>query len=82
MRCLAHKEVLQYTEKQEARYNKLWKILIDRKMKKTDLIELAGVSTTTLAKLSKDEYVSMEILYRICKSLNCNIGDITEFIFE
>ena len=64
-----------------ANYNKLWKILIDRKMKKTDLIELAGVSTTTLAKLSK-EYVSMEILYRICKSLNCNIGDITEFIFE
>ena len=63
-----------------ANYNKLWKILIDRKMKKTDLIELAGVSTTTLAKLSKDEYVSMEILYRICKSLNCNIGDITEFI--
>ena len=50
-----------------ANYNKLWKILIDRKMKKTDLIELAGVSTTTLAKLSKDEYVSMEILYRICK---------------
>ena len=38
-----------------ANYNKLWKILIDRKMKKTDLIELAGVSTTTLAKLSKDE---------------------------
>ena len=65
-----------------ANYNKLWKILIDRKMKKTDLIELAGVSTTTLAKLSKDEYVSMEILYRICKSLNCNVGDITEFIFE
>ena len=65
-----------------ANYNKLWKILIDRKMKKTDLIELAGVSTTTLAKLSKDEYVSMEILYRICKSLNCNIGDITVFIFE
>ena len=65
-----------------ANYNKLWKILIDRKMKKTDLLELAGVSTTTLAKLSKDEYVSMEILYRICKSLNCNIGDITEFIFE
>ena len=65
-----------------ANYNKLWKILIDRKMKKTDLIELAGVSTTTLAKLSKDEYVSMEILHRICKSLNCNIGDITEFIFE
>ena len=65
-----------------ANYNKLWKILIDRKMKKTDLIELAGVSTTTVAKLSKDEYVSMEILYRICKSLNCNIGDITEFIFE
>ena len=65
-----------------ANYNKLWKILIDRKMKKTDLIELAGVSTTTLAKLSEDEYVSMEILYRICKSLNCNIGDITEFIFE
>lgn len=65
-----------------ANYNKLWKILIDRKMKKTDLIELADVSVTTLAKLSKDEYVSMEIFYRICKSLNWNIGDIAGFVFE
>ena len=51
-------------------------------MKKTDLIELADVSVTTLAKLSKDEYVSMEIFYRICKSLNWNIGDIAGFVFE
>lgn len=44
-----------------ANYNKLWKILIDRKLKRTDLRDLAGISTTTVAKLGKDEYVSMEL---------------------
>ena len=63
-------------------YTKLWKILIDRKMKRTDLITTAGISANILAKLGKDEFVSMESLEKICKALNCNIGDIVDFIFE
>ena len=57
-------------------YTKLWKILIDKKMKRTDLITTAGISANILAKLGKDEFVSMESLEKICKALNCNIGDI------
>ena len=63
-------------------YTKLWKILIDKKMKRTDLITTAGISANILAKLGKDEFVSMESLEKICKALNCNIGDIVDFIFE
>ena len=59
-----------------ANYNKLWKILIDKGLKRTDLRELAGISTTTLAKLGKNEYVSMECIEKICLSLNCDVGDI------
>ena len=65
-----------------ADYNKLWKILIDRKLKRTDLRELAGISTTTVAKLGKDEYVSMECMDRICAALKCDIGDIMSFSRE
>lgn len=60
-------------------YTKLWKLLLDKKLKKTDLKDLAGISSSTLAKLGKDEYVSMEILGKICLALDCNIGDIAEF---
>ncbi len=60
-------------------YNKLWKLLIDRELKKTDLRNLAGVSTTTVAKLGKNEYVSLECLDRICLALKCDIGDIMSF---
>ena len=63
-------------------YTKLWKILIDKKMKRTDLITTAGISANILAILGKDEFVSMESLEKICKALNCNIGDIVDFIFE
>lgn len=62
-----------------ANYNKLWKLLIDRSLKRTDLRDLAGISTTTIAKLGKDEYVSMECMDRICGALNCDIGDIMSF---
>lgn len=61
-------------------YNKLWKILIDKKMKRIELMELAGIGTTTLSKLGKDQYVSMEVLIKICKVLDCNIGDIVEIV--
>lgn len=61
-------------------YRGLWKLLIDKKIKnKTDLIELAGISTNVLSKLNKGEFVSMESLQKICKALNCNIGDICVF---
>lgn len=60
-------------------YIKLWKLLLDKNLKKTDLKDLAGISSSTLAKLGKDEYVSMESLGKICTALNCNIGDIVEF---
>lgn len=60
----------------QADYRKLWKLLIDKNMKKTDLIPIAGISTNIVAKLNKGEYVSMKSLHKICKALNCDIGDI------
>lgn len=62
-----------------ANYNKLWKILIDKGLKRTDLRKLAGISTTTVAKLGKNEYVSMECIEKICIALNCDVGDIMSF---
>jgi len=61
-------------------YDKLWKILIDKKMNKTQLKETAGISTNAVAKLGKNESVSLETLEKICRMLQCNIGDIVEFI--
>lgn len=60
-------------------YNKLWKILIDKKMKRIDLKQAASISGNVLARLSKDEYISMESMDKICKSLGCKIGDVMEF---
>jgi len=61
-------------------YNKLWKLLIDKKMKKKDLMCLAQISTSTLAKMGKDQQVSMDVLTRICHSLDCNVGDIIDIL--
>ena len=61
-------------------YKKLWKQLIDRDMKKKDLQEAAGISWATLTKMSKGEFVSMEVLMKVCKTLCCDIGDIVEFV--
>ena len=60
-------------------YNKLWKLLIDKKMNRTDLKETAGISFNVLAKMGKNEFVSMESLHRICIALNCDISDVVEF---
>lgn len=57
-------------------YKKLWKLLIDKDMKKTDLITVAGISSNVLAKLNKGEYVSMESIQKVCKALDCDVGDI------
>ena len=57
-------------------YTKLWKLLLDKKLKRTDLKEIAGISSSTLAKLGKDEYVSMESIDRICTALKCDISEV------
>ena len=61
------------------RYNKLWKLLIDKKMNRTDLKNTAGVSFNVLAKMSRNEFVSLESLCKICTVLACDIGDVMEF---
>ena len=61
-------------------YNKLWKIMIDRKMKKKDLIALSGISRSTVAKLTRDENVNTDVLVRICNALACDVGDIMEVV--
>lgn len=61
-------------------YKKLWKLLIDRDMKKRDLQIAAGISSATITKMSKSDTVSTDVLMRICKVLHCDIGDIMEFI--
>ena len=63
-------------------YKKLWKLLIDRDMKKKDLREAAGISTASMAKLGKNENVNTEILVKICKALKCDISDIMEIVDE
>ena len=61
-------------------YNKLWKILIDRKMSKWYLRKAIDLAPNTMTKLRRDEEVSMSVLIRICDYLNCNIGDIVELV--
>ena len=63
-------------------YNKLWKMMIDKKMNKTQLRIAANISTNAMAKLGKDEAVSIETLEKICQVLNCEISDITEILSE
>lgn len=60
-------------------YDKLWKLLIDRKMNRTGLKDAAGISFNILAKMGKNEFISMESLYKICVALNCGIDDVMEF---
>ena len=61
-------------------YNKLWKILIDKNMNKVGLRDAIGITPATLAKLSKNQPVNMEVLARICNTLTCNIGDIVDYV--
>ena len=66
----------------EVSYKKLWKLLKDKDMKKKDLQAQARISWTSVTKLSKGETVSMEVLMKVCKALECNIGDIMDLIPE
>ncbi|NLA24315.1 MAG: helix-turn-helix transcriptional regulator [Bacteroidales bacterium] len=63
-------------------YNRLWKLLIDKNLMKKDLMALTNITSSTMAKMGKDLPVSMEVLGRICKALECNIGDIVDVIYE
>lgn len=61
-------------------YKKLWILLINRNMKRTEMMKQAGISSVALAKMGKDEPVSMEVLGKICETLNCQVEDIVEYI--
>jgi DNA-binding Xre family transcriptional regulator len=63
-------------------YNKLFKLLIDKEMKKTEFANKVGISASTLAKLSKNETVSMDVVVKICRGLECNIEDIMDVLPE
>ena len=61
-------------------HNKFFKILIDRKMKKKDICEQAGIATSTMVKMAKDENVSLDVLVRICRALDCTMDDILDVL--
>ena len=61
-------------------YNKLWKLLVDRKMSKADLRKAAGIAPNTMTRLRRDEEVTLTVLNKICTSLNVHIGDIMDFV--
>jgi DNA-binding Xre family transcriptional regulator len=63
-------------------YKKLWKLLIDRDMKKKDLAALSGISQSSITKMGKNENVNTDVLVRICRALNCDIGDIAEIVAQ
>ena len=73
-------ENLRGIDTMQVSYKKLWKMLIDKDMKKKDLQADAGISWASVTKLSKGETVSMEVIMKICKTLNCNIGDSMDLI--
>lgn len=60
-------------------YNRLWKLLIDKNMKKVDMMDLVGISSSTVAKMTNGEFVSMKILEKICERLDCDFGDIVHY---
>lgn len=61
-------------------YNKLWKLLIDKNMNKVALRDAIGITPATLSKMSKNQTVSMDVLAKVCKELDCNIGDIVDYV--
>ena len=63
-------------------YNKLWKLLVDKKMSKADLRKAAGIAPNTMTRLRRDEEVTLTVLNKICRTLNVDIGDIMEFVYD
>ena len=63
-------------------YNKLWKLLVDKKMSKADLRKAAGIAPNTMTRLRRDEEVTLAVLNKICRTLNVDIGEVMEFVAE
>ena len=63
-------------------YNKLWKLLIDKNMTKSELTKAIGISSSTMAKMGKNENVSLEVIDKICALLECDINDILEYVSD
>ena len=63
-------------------YKKLWKLLIDKDMKKKDLQKAAGISSASVTKLAKNEHVNTEIIEKVCNALQCDVSDIMEMVYE
>ena len=63
-------------------YNKLWKLLIDKNMTKTDLKNITGMNSVTLANMGKNKFISLRMIDKICKELDCQIEDVVEFVRE
>lgn len=61
-------------------YNKLWKLLIDKKMNKKELMQVSGISTASVSKLTKGQNIQTDVLCKICKALECDFGDIMEYV--
>ena len=61
-------------------YNKLWKLLIDRGLKKTELVKLSGITSNAMAKMGRNESVQVDTLAKVCAALGCNVDDIMEFV--
>ena len=66
----------------EISYKRLWKMLIDKDLKKKDLSSVAGISQSSVAKMSRGETISMDVILKICSALDCDIGDICEAVPE
>lgn len=63
-------------------YNRLWKLMVDKNINKTQLKEIAHISTNAVAKMSKNEYVSLDTIVKMCRALDCEIEDILEVVIE
>ncbi|MEG0591387.1 MAG: helix-turn-helix transcriptional regulator [Lachnospiraceae bacterium] len=63
-------------------YKKLWMLILERDMKKTEVRIAAGISPSTFSKMNRNEYVAMEVLVKLCKVLHCNIGDIVDVVHD
>lgn len=63
-------------------YDKLWKLLIDKKMNHTELKMISGISSNVIAKMGRNEFVSMDSLEKICVALQCNIGDLVDILID
>ena len=79
-KCYNEKNIYKEVTKMTVSYKKLWKLLIDRDMKKKDLQAAAGISPSSISKLSKNEYVSMDVLVKVCTALGVDFKDIMELV--